>query len=130
MLFATSTQIVSCARPVSPLSGNNCKKGRPEKPRPAPIEFGLRPRASLAWPYLALGLSRETRRVATGGPFRAHRLYVLFIAQLCECLLVVVDFDAIDDPVLPFRAKLYVDGDTNLYAGANLHRLLRFCHSV
>ena len=57
---------------------------------------------------------------ATGGPFRAHRLYVLFIAQLCECLLVVVDFDAIYDPVFPFRAKLYVDGDTNLYAAANL----------
>jgi hypothetical protein len=34
--------------------------------------------------------------------------------------LVIVDFDAIYNPVLPFRAKLHVHGDTNLDAGTNL----------
>lgn len=34
--------------------------------------------------------------------------------------LVIVDFDAIYNPVLPFRAKLHLHGDTNLDAGTNL----------
>ena len=53
-----------------------------------------------AWPIARNSASSYGRTVS-----RASPRSVLFIAQLCERLLVVVDFDAIYDPVFPFRAK-------------------------